>query len=49
MLYLGKEVGVCGIPDSEGPASPPEGNVFLGFSLNVFLGFSLKVGLEKKP
>ena len=32
MLDFGKEIGVCGVPDSEGLASLSEGNVFLRFS-----------------
>ena len=49
MLYFGRQVGVCEIPDSTVRGRPAQGHVFLGFSPNVFLGFSPKVGLEKKP
>ena len=48
MHYLGKEVGAYGIPDSEGPARPSEGNMFLGFSLNVFERVVTQSRPEKK-
>ena len=47
MLYFGRQVGVCEIPDSTVRGRPAQGHVFLGFSPNVFLGLSPKVGLEK--
>ena len=47
VLYFGKQVGACQIPDSTVRGRPVQGHVFLGFSL--FLGFSPKVALKKKP
>ena len=48
VLYFGRQVGACEIPDSTVRGRPVQGHVFLGFSPNVCLGFRLKEALKKK-
>ena len=47
MLYFGKEVEACGIPDSKARAGSGQSHVFLRLSLNIFLGLSPKWALKK--